>query len=109
MLLADRPSTVIAIAVGLAAIVAIVLFAIFLYRGYERVAQRSLQRKYMGLAVHEFPQPGDVIVSYYTYHGLVAWLTHTSHRVALPPDDARRLLGRLLRFNLTWGLFTHGA
>lgn len=48
-------------------------------------------------------------MSYQTYYGLVAWITQSGHRVALPPADARLLLGRLLRFNLTWGLLAFGA
>ena len=50
-----------------------------------------------------------MILTYHTYHGFIAWFTQTPHQVALPPDDARKLLGRLLRFNLMWGLVTYGA
>ena len=80
-----------------------------LFRSYERLARRSLRRKYAGLQIHEVPVAGDVTLTYHTYHGLIAWFTQTPHYVSLPPDHARILLGRLFRFNLTWGLLTYGA
>lgn len=103
-LLADwvLPAVVAAVVLGLG------VFALVLFRGYEALARRALARAYVGLAVQEPPAPGDVVVTYATYHGLIAWFTQTPHRAALPPDDARVLLGRLLRFNLTWGLLTYG-
>ncbi len=85
------------------------LIVLYGFRGFESLARRSLQRRYSGLQVHAEPQPGDVLITYHTYHGFVAWFTQTPHQVALPPDDARTLLGRLLRFNLQWGLVTYGA
>jgi hypothetical protein len=50
-----------------------------------------------------------VFLEYRTYHGFFAWSTATEHRVFLPLEDAQQLLGRLLRFNLTWGLLVHGG
>lgn len=108
VLLADE-TLVWPIAVGIAVLIVLGVTALFLFRGYERLARRSLERRYAGLDVHEALQPGDVVLTYHTYHGLIAWFTQTPHQVALPPDDARKLLGRLLRFNLTWGLVTYGV
>ena len=108
MILADQ-TTVLAIVVGIAILIGLGVGALYLLRGYEHLARRSLERKYADLAVHPEPQPGDVVLTYHTYHGLIAWFTQTPHHVALSPEDARRLLGRLLRFNLTWGLVTYGA
>jgi hypothetical protein len=97
------------IAVTVALFLSLVVGALFFYRTYESLARRSLQRRYTGLDVHETPDEHDVVVTYHTYHGFLAWVTQTPHHVALPPDDARRLLARLCRFNLTWGLVTYGA
>lgn len=83
--------------------------ALYFFRGYEHFARRSLKRRYNDLEIHSDPQPEDVILSYHTYHGFLAWFTQTPHHVALPPKDARKLLGRLLRFNLMWSLVTLGA
>ena len=63
----------------------------------------------MGLELHDSFLPGDVLLTYHTYHGLIVWVTQTRHRVAAPPADARRLLARLLRFNLSWGLLTYAV
>jgi len=104
----DVMNVVLAIIFTVAAFGCVGVFALGIFRGYEYVAQRALLRKYRDLHVHVAPEPDDVFLTYHTYHGLVAWISQTSHHVALPPDDARRLLGRLLRFNLTWGLLTFG-
>ena len=83
--------------------------ALYLYRGWEWLASRSLVRIYDGLQIHEAPQLGDVLISYHTYHGVLIWFTQTHHVVALPAADARILLGRLLRFNLSYGLLAKGS
>ena len=101
VILADQ-IPVVAIVISVAILVGLVVGAVFLFRGYERLARQSLERKYGDLVIHPDPQPGDVILTYHTYHGFIAWFTQTPHHVALPPEDARRLLGRLLRFNLMW-------
>lgn len=103
----QSPPLVIAIAVAF--VIVLGVFALGLFRAYEFLARRSLERRYADLKIHADPQAGDVILSYVTYHGFIAWFSQTPHHVALPPDDARKLLGRLLRFNLTWGLVTYGC
>lgn len=107
--LAEQQVPAIAIVATIVFFVLLGVLVLFGLRGYEALARRSLRRKYRGLTIHDVPQTGDVVVTYHSYHGLIAWVTQTPHQVALPPDDARRLLGRLLRFNLLWGLFSYGA
>ncbi len=89
--------------------VALGIGALYLYRWYEAAAKNALMHASGGLRVHLEPQPGDVIISFHTYHGLIAWFTQTDHRVALPAVDAKILLNRLLWFNLSWGILTWGA
>ena len=36
------------------------------------------------------------------------WFVQDEHRIFARPDDAERLLGRLLRFNLTFGMMSYG-
>jgi hypothetical protein len=84
-------------------------FALVLFRTYERFARKALEQTYEGFDIHTAPRPGDVVLVYHTYHGFLAWHTETTHRVFLPAYAARELLGRLLRFNLTWGLLVHGG
>lgn len=97
-----------AIFIGIVLLVGLAAGALFFFRSYERLAERSLARKFADLKQPFVVQPGDVIFTYHTYHGFLAWFTQTPHQVSLPPEEARELLGRLLRFNLTWGLVTPG-
>jgi len=102
-------SMVVAVILMIATPLGLIFFALYLYRGYEYLAKRSLERSYADLELRATPEPGDVILTYYTYHGLLVWFTQTPHQVVLSPRDARKLLGRLFRFNLTWGLITYGS
>jgi hypothetical protein len=101
--------------IGLAIVFAVVFLSGMIgltamsFFGYRTLASRSLRRKFNGLTIHFVPEAGDVRITYYTYHGFVAWFSQTEHRLTLPPPDARILLGRLLRFNLTWGLWAAGS
>ena len=76
--------------------------------GLRTFALRPLQRCYEGIKAHDRPQQGDVVFVYHTYRGLLVWFTQDEHRVYAPPADAEKLLGRLLRFNLTWGMLSRG-
>jgi len=80
-----------------------------LFGGLRTFALRPLQRCYSGIRLRESLGPGDVQFVYHTYRGLLLWATEDEHRVIAPVDDAERLLGRLLRFNLTWGMLSHGT
>jgi hypothetical protein len=108
MLVADQMPPM-AVVVAVALFVGLFLVVLFLFRRYEHFARRSLERIYLDFEFHDQPTPADVVVSYHTYHGFLVWFTQSSHQVALPPEQARGFLGRLLRFNLTWGLFTCGS
>jgi hypothetical protein len=93
------PFLVTVVALGL-----VIVLSFLFCRGLERLAQRALDRAYTGFEIKSAAAPKDVMVVYDTYHGFLVWHVHTEHRVILPLDDARDLLGRLLRFNLAWGL-----
>jgi hypothetical protein len=86
-----------------------VVFVIYLATGgLYSFARRPLERCFEGIRLHAMPEPGDVTFVYHTYRGLLLWFTQTEHRVVAPPEDAEKLLKRLLRFNLTWGLLSYG-
>lgn len=76
--------------------------------GIHQFALKPLQRRCAGLDLHETAQPGDVYFVYHTYRGFLVWFVQDEHRVCAPPEDARVLLTRLLRFNLTWGMLSYG-
>jgi hypothetical protein len=90
-----------------AVLTGVVGFAWILYRVYEALVRRALHKRYADLEVRVIPQSGDVVLRYHTYHGIFVWFTPTVHHVALSPQNAHKLLGRLLRFNLTWGLVSY--
>jgi hypothetical protein len=94
---------------GLAALGSIITLALLLYFGCQRLAERSLKRAYADLNIHTVAGPNDVVLVYHTYHGFLIWHVEAEYRVILPVDDARELLGRLLRFNLSWGLLAKGG
>lgn len=79
------------------------------FRGFEWLARRRLRSLYQGLDLRTVPERGDVQFSYVTFHGLIAWYTPMVHVACGPADQALRLLGRLFRFNLMWGLLTFGT
>lgn len=68
----------------------------------------ALERCFRDVRLHDRPQPGDVCFRYHTYRGFLLWFVQTEHVVVAPLADAERLLGRLLRYNLTWGLLSYG-
>lgn len=102
----DTQSSLLAIGVGVAILFVIAGIALWFYRAYERWARRSLERRFADLNLRARPLPGDIVLTYHTYHGFLAWHTEEEHQTAGPPDDIRKLLRRLLRFNLLWGLMT---
>jgi len=79
-----------------------------LFGGLRTFALRPLKRCFEGINVHPSPLPGDVTVVYHTYRGLLLWCTQDEHIIFAPPDEALKLLKRLRRFNLTWGLLSYG-
>jgi hypothetical protein len=70
--------------------------------------ERKFRRAYAGLRISDTQEPGMVLLQFHTYDGFLAWFTQTSHVVFAPPDDARKLLRRLVRHNLTWGMLSAG-
>lgn len=104
-------STRIAIAATLIAVVLVlVVFPIFLLCGGLRTfGLKPLERCFRDIRIHDPPQPGDVCLRYHTYRGFLLWVSQSEHVVFAPLPDAERLLGRLLRYNLTWGILSYGT
>ena len=87
----------------------LIVFPLYLlFGGLRTFALRPLQRCFKGIRLRELPEVGDVYFVYHTYRGLLFWVTQEEHRIIAPAEDAERLLGRLLRFNLTWGMLSYG-
>src|SRR5437868_63396 len=76
--------------------------------GLKTFGLGALQRCFRDVRLHDRPQPGDVCFRYHTYRGFLLWFVQTEHVVVAPLVDSERLLNRLLRYNLTWGLLSYG-
>jgi hypothetical protein len=79
------------------------------YRRYSAAAERAEARAYQDVVTSRTPGPGMVGVVFHTYWGLLVFVRQDEHRFWAAPDDARLVLARLHRFNLTWGFFAYGA
>src|SRR5262245_14888744 len=89
--------------VVVASLLAVIVLPLYLlFGGLRSFAARPLRRCFEGIELHDQPQSGDVQLVYHTYRGFLLWGVQAEHRITAPPDEAERLLGRLLRFNLTW-------
>ena len=93
----------------LAGFVVVGIVVLYFFRGYNHFAARSLNRIYKSTIPLPEPREGFVLLQFCTYHGFIGWFSQIEHSMYVPASDVRRILNRLLRFNLTWGLFTWGA
>ncbi|MEW4451677.1 hypothetical protein AB1L30_03230 [Bremerella sp. JC817] len=79
-----------------------------LWVGIDNIGLGTLRKCFQGIDLHESPQPGDVTFTYHTYRGILVWSIQEEHTIWAEPVEARKLLGRLLRFNLTMGMLGTG-
>lgn len=87
----------------------LVLVPILVVRAMRTPPQKRFRRIYDGITQPTESRPGLVFIEFHTYDGFLVWFTQTAHQGYYPPDEARLLLGRLARYNLTWGLFAAGG
>ena len=84
--------------------VAVPIFAIRIKRNGARRLQSLISE-----SVNHGP-PDEPLVSFrfHTYHGMIAFVEQTDHTIPRPVSQAKWLLRKFHRFNLTWGLFALG-
>lgn len=97
-----------ALLLGMVVVVVIGVVYFVVFDGADKIFRNTLFRRYEGLAIRTQPEAGDVAVTYHTYRGLLVWFVQDEHRFYANPSDALALLGRLMRFNLTYGMFSYG-
>jgi hypothetical protein len=78
-------------------------------RWFKAISQRAQARAYEGVTISEQPAPGLMNVVFHAYSGVLVFVIQSEHRFWASPDEARLVLRRLHRFNLTWGFFAYGA
>jgi hypothetical protein len=88
----------------------LVLVAVFVWvLPAVRRAHQKMEHMYDEFDFTKKPQPGTVKITFHTYFGFINHFTQTEHKGYLPPDQARELLRRLHRYNLTHNWLTPGA
>lgn len=90
-------------------LIGVPIFVIKFRRRSLSVAQDDLYAGIQGIRPLGEPEAGDVRLVFHTYSGFLAYVTQRRHEVTLPADQARVLLNRALKHNLTWGFFAYGA
>lgn len=112
MLIAQQAETgqIIAILlVGLLLIVALAVGVLYGIRWFGAFARRRELRAFEGMPVFGEPGPGLVAVVFHTYSGLLLFVIQSEWRFWATPEDARKILSRLNRHNLTWGFLAYGV
>ncbi|MEN6450781.1 MAG: hypothetical protein ABFC96_09835 [Thermoguttaceae bacterium] len=79
------------------------------HRWFTALADRAQMRAFEGVTISHAPGPGLVGVVFHAYSGVFAFTRQVEYRFWADPSDARLVLARLHRFNLTWGFFAYGA
>jgi hypothetical protein len=78
-------------------------------RWFGAASVRSQSRVFEDLTVFQSPAPGLVGVVFHTYSGLLVFVQQVEYRFWATPDDARTILARMNKYNLTRGFFAYGA
>lgn len=78
-------------------------------RWFGAAPVRSQSRVFEGLTVYDGPAPGTVGVVFHTYSGFLFFVQQVEYRFWAAPEDARTVLSRMNKYNLTRGFFAYGA
>jgi hypothetical protein len=84
------------------------VLTVWVYRRVGRGSNRGRADAFEGVEIFDEPGPGRVGVRFHTYHGMFVHSEQVEHAFFASPEDARRILSRLHRINLTWGLTARG-
>ena len=112
MLLADLGQPWGGIVAGAIALVVFGLLGFLILKGirwFGAAAIRSQARMFEGMTVYDEPGPGLVGVVFHTYSGLFVYAHQLEYRFWATPGDARTVLSRMNKHNLTRGFFAYGA
>jgi hypothetical protein len=105
----EKLAIALSLAVMLTMFGALVVLIVKGHRRFRSTAERAQQKAFEGVEISETPRQGMVAVVFHTYYGLLVFTHQTEYRFWALPEDARLVLSRLNRFNLTWGFFACGA
>ncbi|HZL35120.1 MAG TPA: hypothetical protein VFC78_07410 [Tepidisphaeraceae bacterium] len=98
--------------IPIGAFAALILIPALVIRSRRKFRRGSTARWYDGVSGIRPPGvslPGDVRLVFHTYSGFLVYFDQVRHDVVLPAQEARVVLGRMLRHNLTVGLLSWGG
>lgn len=99
--------------VGLASLAALIVVPIFVFRALRRSrAGIDPAGIFSGIADVHAPNsvaPGEVRIKFTTYSGFLVFVTQRRYDVSLPAEQARVVLGRMIKHNCTSGMFAYGC
>ena len=100
-----------AFVLGMLAVVFIILIGvpILAIRIRRPKPEKKFRKVFDGVEFNNANGPGLVELRYHTYDGILMWFVQTEHHIYLKPNDAREVLRRMLRYNLSWGLLAAGG
>lgn len=87
----------------------LIIVPLLVLRNLRTPPEKKFRKVYSDLSPALEPSTGLVLIRFWSYDGFLFWFTQTEHQGWYSPDDARTLLNRLARYNLTWGLFAAGG
>ena len=109
----EEPSLLFGRMLALGTVLILVLVPILVIRARRRAQRPESLDKFFsgiqGIRPNRVPQPGDVHLTFHTYDGFLVHVTQRTHDLVLPAAEARIVLGRMFKHNLTWGMFAYGA
>jgi hypothetical protein len=98
------------IAIGaIALLIGVPVLVIWNIRKTKREGGARFYEGIEGVRAGGEPGPGEVRLVYHTYSGFLIYVVQQTHDVVLPADRAMIVLERMLKHNLTRGLFAYGV
>jgi hypothetical protein len=88
---------------------AFVVLVVLIVRAVFRNPEVKFRRVYAGTETFTEPVPDSVFVRFHTYDGFLVWVREHEHAFYALPEEARELLRRLHRYNLTRGILAAGG
>ena len=112
LILADLEQPWGGIVAGAIALVVFGLLGFVILKGirwFGAASIRSRSRVFEGVTVYDGPAPGTVGVVFHTYSGVLVFVQQVEYRFWAAPEDARTVLSRMNKYNLTRGFFAYGG
>jgi hypothetical protein len=109
----EEPSLLFGRLLALGSLLIVVFVPILVIRARRRAQRPESIAEFFtgieGIRWNRIAQPGDVHLTFHTYSGFLVYVTQRTHDLVLPAAEARVVLNRMFKHNLTWGMFACGV